>query len=81
MIEPYLSDKNLLPENFRKKVYKWCGAGAMVKVTYLKAGGFRSTKLFEEAAIFADLLRPIDDCLGFLGSMSKEFSQLVETKN
>jgi hypothetical protein len=53
VIEPYLSDKNLLPEKFRKKVYKWCGAGAMVKVTYLKAG-FQTTKLFEEAAIFAD---------------------------
>lgn len=45
-IEVCLSDKNILPSDFRKKVYKWCGSGVDIKINYSIAG-LQSVKIYE----------------------------------
>ena len=67
-IEVCFSDKNILPTDFRKSVFKWCGSGIYILVHYSIANSF-SLKTFE-AAQFLKLVDKISEKLELLCSVN-----------
>ena len=73
----YLSEKNILPESARKELYKWCGSGVMLNLKYTKAG-LPVTRHFEEAIDFVKKSATMDEAMGFLASINKEYRSFVQ---
>ena len=65
-----------MPEEFRKKVYKWCGSGTYILVHYTQAG-IQMLKTFE-ASDFIDSITKTDETLDFLKSVNMEFKNYVQ---
>ncbi len=75
-IEVCLTETNILPEEFRKKVFTWCGSGTMVLVHYVSVGtaGLQS---YETVNDFISDTKDLKDCLSFLKSVNDEFRARV----
>lgn len=60
-------------------MFYWCGSGTLVKINYTKLA-VEKVKLFETAKDFIRALCDIDETLGFLKVVNKDFKEKVLSK-
>jgi len=75
-IEVCLTDTNILPDDFRKKVFTWCGSGTIVLVHYVSVGA-AALRSYDTVNDFIFDTKDLKDCLNFLKSVNDEFRARV----
>lgn len=64
-----MSEGNILPMDFRKKVFCWCGSGTIILITYRRAGLYLE-KVYETVKDFLNAIHDLDDILVLLKSVN-----------
>ena len=76
-VEICMTDTNYLPTVIRQKLFSWEGTGTQILLTYMKAG-IELDLMFDSVKEFIRAVRPVNELLGFIKSVNKEFKKHVK---
>lgn len=71
------SESNILPLDFRKKVFHWCGSGTLVLVKIQQAGGIEGLQTYETVKDFLKAIGDLDETLIYLRDINMDFKKQV----
>lgn len=70
------TNTNILPDDFRKKVFSWCGSGTLIMVHY-SSPCVNNLRTYETVKEFIIALQDLDNVLGYLKKVNTEFKARI----